>query len=162
MLFLNRVTYFFGQEIRPYGGLVLVGEFLVDVLIHQRCFANSGVTEDDHLEQDFLTSGGRGGHGVWRTSGHLANFGTTGQGQVNQKQDLLRGTLVRLGWIFQWWAERQRNPEISMEYTFFLVCQMGVFFLFSGGRRWVSLFPQKFRRNFVEMPWRIDSIGHIS
>ena len=35
-------------------GLVLVGKFLVDVLVHQARLAAAGVAKNDDLEQDFL------------------------------------------------------------------------------------------------------------
>jgi len=42
--------YLLSQEISPYGGFVLVGEFLVDILVHQRGFPDTGVPKNDHFE----------------------------------------------------------------------------------------------------------------
>ena len=50
-----------GQEVRPDGGFVLVWEFLVDVLVHEGGLPHPGVTEDDHLEENLLSTG----HGCW-------------------------------------------------------------------------------------------------
>ena len=61
--------HFLGQEISANGGLVLVAELLVHVLVHERSLAHPatnghlrallrqsspGVTEDDDLEKNFL------------------------------------------------------------------------------------------------------------
>ena len=47
-------TDLLGQEISADGGLVLVGELLVHVLVHERRLANTAVAEDDDLQQHFL------------------------------------------------------------------------------------------------------------
>ena len=43
------LSHLFGEEVCADGRLVLVGEFLVDVLVHQRRLAHARVAEDDHL-----------------------------------------------------------------------------------------------------------------
>ena len=48
LLYLT-IAHLFGQEVCADGGLVLVGELLVDVLVHQRRLAHARVAEDDHL-----------------------------------------------------------------------------------------------------------------
>lgn len=40
------------EEISTDGGLVLVGELLVDVLVHERGLADTAVTEDDNLQKN--------------------------------------------------------------------------------------------------------------
>ncbi len=40
---------FLGKEVRANGGLVLVGEFLIHVLVHQGRFADSAVAENNHF-----------------------------------------------------------------------------------------------------------------
>ena len=39
-----------GQEVSPDRGFVLVGEFLVDVLVHQGGLADAGVAKNDNFE----------------------------------------------------------------------------------------------------------------
>ena len=43
---------FLGQEVSSDGGLVLVTELLVDVLVHQGRLAYAAVAQDDHLEDN--------------------------------------------------------------------------------------------------------------
>ena len=38
-----------GEEVGANGGLVLVAELLVDILVHQGGFAHAAVPQDDHL-----------------------------------------------------------------------------------------------------------------
>jgi len=45
---------FLGEEISTDGGTVLVGELLVDVLVHQRSLTHTTVTKDDNLQQNLL------------------------------------------------------------------------------------------------------------
>ena len=42
-------SHLFGEEVCADGGLILVGELLVNVLVHQRRLAHARVAEDDHL-----------------------------------------------------------------------------------------------------------------
>lgn len=46
--------HLFGEEIGTDRRLVLVGEALVHVLVHQRRFADAAVAQNDHLQEDFL------------------------------------------------------------------------------------------------------------
>mmetsp|Transcript_47618 Transcript_47618/g.95305 ORF Transcript_47618/g.95305 Transcript_47618/m.95305 type:complete len:220 (-) Transcript_47618:40-699(-) len=46
-----------GQEIGSDRCLVLIAELLVDILVHQRRFANPGVTKDDHFQQSLFATG---------------------------------------------------------------------------------------------------------
>lgn len=43
--------HFFGQEIGADGRLVLVGELLVDILVHQRRLADARIAQDDHFQK---------------------------------------------------------------------------------------------------------------
>jgi len=43
-----------GKEVSTNSGLVLVGELLVHVLVHERCLADTTVTENDDFEQNLL------------------------------------------------------------------------------------------------------------
>ena len=43
------LSYLFGEEVCADGRLVLVGELLVDVLVHQGGLAHATVPKDDHL-----------------------------------------------------------------------------------------------------------------
>ena len=49
---------YFPRRVNTYRadrGLVLVGKFLVDVLVHQARLTDAGVAKNDDLEQDFLS-----------------------------------------------------------------------------------------------------------
>lgn len=46
---------FFGQEISTYGCFVLVWKLPIYILVHQRCFAYTGVSKDDHFQQSFVS-----------------------------------------------------------------------------------------------------------
>ena len=46
---MYEVTNLFSEKVGPDGGLVLVGEFLVDILVHQGGLTNSAVAQDDDL-----------------------------------------------------------------------------------------------------------------
>jgi hypothetical protein len=50
----GRKTNLLGQEISADGGLVLVRELLVDILVHKRCLADTAITENDNLQQHLL------------------------------------------------------------------------------------------------------------
>jgi len=46
--------HLFGQKIGADGCLVLVGELLVDVLVHQRRLTHARITQYDHFQQNLL------------------------------------------------------------------------------------------------------------
>lgn len=75
-------AYLFGEEIGPYGGLVLAGELLVDVLVHEGGFPHPRVAQDDDLEQDLLATRGRAGpsrgHGAAKCVGWGGRGGSKG------------------------------------------------------------------------------------
>jgi len=47
--------HLFGQEISANGCLVLVGELLVDVLVHQRRLTHARIAQYDHFQQNLLS-----------------------------------------------------------------------------------------------------------
>ena len=57
----QEATNLFGQEISTNSGLVLIGELLVHILVHERRLANTAITEDDNLQQHLLASSGHDG-----------------------------------------------------------------------------------------------------
>jgi hypothetical protein len=44
----------FGKEIGTDGRFVLIGELLVDILVHEGSLSDARVAQDDHLQEHFL------------------------------------------------------------------------------------------------------------
>ena len=53
--FLVLNTDLFCKKIRSNGGLILIWEFLVDILVHKGGFSNARITQNDNFQQDLFT-----------------------------------------------------------------------------------------------------------